>query len=74
MNREELDKIVKVERKYELKISHYIVCIKCGTMAYGNGNCHCGENIWKINEKDLEKEIKEWDNRFDIGKEDKTED
>jgi len=57
--RELLDKIVKTERKHDLTFSEYIVCEKYRTIAYGDGNCHCGKNKWKVWDFDLEEEIKE---------------
>jgi len=57
--KELLNEIVKVERKYDLTFAEYIVCEKCGTIAYGDGNCHCGKNDWKVWGFDLREKIKE---------------
>lgn len=58
-----LDLVVKAERKFDLRFSDYIVCAECGTIAYGDGNCHCGKNLWGIWKGELEKDIKEEDKK-----------
>ena len=54
-----LNKIVLAERKYDLNFSEYIICKFCGTIAYGNGDCHCGKNEWTFWEMDFNKKIKQ---------------
>ena len=63
--KELLDKVVKAERKYDLIFSNYIMCEGCGTIAYGDGNCHCKKNKWKIWDFDLREKIKEVENEID---------
>ena len=60
--KELLGKIVELERKYDLTFAEYIICKKCGTIAYGDGNCHCGKNNWVVWEFDVKEKIKEIEN------------
>ena len=57
--KEILDEVVKVERKYDLVFSDYIICKKCGTIAYGDGDCHCKKKDWTVWTFDLNEKIKE---------------
>ncbi len=57
-----LDQVVKAERKNDLKFSDYIICLECGTIAYGDGNCHCSKNRWIVWEEELNKQDVKRDN------------